>query len=487
MHIVFVHTPMATVPVPERQLFWKNFDVRYHAAHPGLRHMKNVLWELPHWMHWLGGVLLHCGHTSVEAIDLYASECTLDGIDYARVEAAIRRSPADIYLMSPMTPNLPFALEIADVIKSKYPKSTVILGGVVATPLYRAIAAHQSVDFVIFDRGEYALPALINALQAGDGLEKVGQLAFQKSDGSIMVSNHRYPWMPVNEIPNPKVDLFDQSVGEDIRYLRQVYALGCPYKCSFCTIPTIGRKSDYFEIERVISEIHDYREHYGRHHFVYFGDETFTVNKDRTLEITAALRDDGTIGYDIQTRLNLLNDERILKALKESGCCWIEIGIETINQESQNQHKQNMKLSELEDTLSKVYDAGLPTCSFLVNGFPNQTIDDMKRSIDLTCSLIERNLLQASYLFGLVPYPGSDLYNHPEKYGMKILHKNFRFYHEEMLPVFESSFAKPDEIHQTFLDGVKQLGQAMGIQSSLLEIPPYPDGNFGSFWDGSHV
>ena len=56
MNITFVHTPMAAFTVPERELFWHNFDIQYHAAHPGLRHMVNNLWELPHWMHWLGGV-----------------------------------------------------------------------------------------------------------------------------------------------------------------------------------------------------------------------------------------------------------------------------------------------------------------------------------------------------------------------------------------------------------------------------------------------
>lgn len=488
MHIVFVHTPMATVPVPERKTFWQNFDVRYHAAHPGLRHMKNILWELPHWMHWLGGVLADAGYTSLEAIDLYTSECTLDGIHRSQLEASLRRSPGDLYLLSPMTPNLHFALEIATLIKEIHPRSKVIFGGVVATPLHREIAKHPHVDYVIHGRGEYALPALVRAIEQGSDLGKVGHLAFKDADGDVVVTKHQYPWMPVNQIPKPKIDLFDRSVGDDIRYLRQVYGLGCPYKCSFCTIQTIGRKADYFHTERVISEIHDYRAHYGKQHNVYFGDETFTVNKPRTLEICTALRLDGTIKYDIQTRLDALTDGEILRALKDSGCCWVEIGIETFSQESQDQHKQRTKLANVEDTLARVRDAGLASCSFMVNGFPNQSLDDMKRSTDYACSLIERDLLQASYLFGLVPYPGSALYDDPSRYGMKILHHEFRFYHEEMPPVYETAFASSDEIHQAFLTGVRDLGQAMAGRSSLLPFPAdTTDTRYGSFWGGSHI
>ncbi|MEN3547452.1 hypothetical protein ABDH17_30610, partial [Pseudomonas aeruginosa] len=96
MHIVFVHTPMATVSLPEREAFWRNFDIRYHATHPGLKPMKNVLWELPHWMTWLAGVLVDAGYTSLQAMDLYASECTMTGIDTFKMGNTIKEYPADV-------------------------------------------------------------------------------------------------------------------------------------------------------------------------------------------------------------------------------------------------------------------------------------------------------------------------------------------------------------------------------------------------------
>ncbi|HWP44618.1 MAG TPA: radical SAM protein, partial [Blastocatellia bacterium] len=471
MHIAFVHTPMATLPVPERQNFWRNFDIRYHAAHPGLRHMKNNLWELPHWMTWLAGVLVHEGYTSLDTVDFYTSETAFSGINQQKVHDTLLEHPADVYLFSPMTPNLPFAYEIADVIKAIDPGSVVVFGGVVATPLHREVAEHPSVDYVVYDRGEYALPALIKTLESKGDISKVGNLSYKGADGKVVTNPLKYPYTPVNEIPFPKVDLFPRSVGEDIRYLRQVYALGCPYKCSFCTIQTIGRKADYFAIDRVLAEIRAYRAHYGEHHNIYWGDETFTLNSQRTLELCAALEAEGNIFYDCQTRLNCLTDMKVIKALYKSGCRWIEIGLETGNQESQNLYKQRVKLDPVEDTLMKLRDEGLSTCSFMVNGFPNQTIDDMKRSIEWVCNLIGKDLLQASYLFGLVPYPGSDMYERPEKYGMKIHHKNFKLYHEEMPPVFDSAFAKPDETYQQFLRGVTELGQAMSAKPYFGQLP----------------
>ncbi|MFV9535812.1 cobalamin-dependent protein [Pseudomonas aeruginosa] len=150
---------------------------------------------------------------------------------HSRSGNTIKEYPADVYLLSPMTPNLPFAYQIADLIKIIHPRSIVIFGGVVATPLHKTIASHPSVDYVVFGRGELALPALIKALDQKDGPEFLGNLSFRLPDGRVHTSHFEYPWLPVNDIPKPKIDLFDRSIGEDIRYLRQVYALGCPYKC----------------------------------------------------------------------------------------------------------------------------------------------------------------------------------------------------------------------------------------------------------------
>lgn len=488
MHIVFVHTPMATLTVPQRKAFWRNFDIRYHEAHPDLRHMKNNLWELPHWMHWLGGVLVHQGFTSLDVVDLYTSEYALSEINRTRVESLLRKYPADVYLFSPMTPNLPFAYEIAEIIKELYPKSVIVFGGIVATPLHKEVAAHPCVDYVVYDRGEYALPALLHALQKQGDISEVGNLTYQTKDGTVVTNKRRYPYMPASEIPFPKIDLFAPSVGEDIRYLRQVYALGCPYQCPFCTIQTIGRKPGYFPVERVLSEMNAYRSYYGEHHYFYFGDETFTLHPERTLELCAALKEAGNIRYDCQTRLNCLNNTKVLKAMKESGCCWLEIGVETINQDSANIFKQRIKLSEMEDTLARVRDAGIPACSFLANGFPNQTVSDMRRSIEYVCTLIDRGLLRASYLFGLIPYPGSDLYNHPERYGMQLLHHDFKYYHEEMLPVYTTPYAQPDEIYAVFLEGVSLLAEAMGRESAFTSTPSEEElEKFGGFWQELHV
>jgi radical SAM superfamily enzyme YgiQ (UPF0313 family) len=490
MRIVFVHTPMSTVPVAQRADFWRNFDIQYHSVHPGLRHMKRNMWELPHWMTWLAGVLAARNYTDFDVLDLYTEPGTFNQpgqLDKATVRAAAAAHPGDVYLFSPMTVNLGYAFEIADEIKLASPEAVVLFGGVVATPLAQEVARHRSVDYVVVDRAEMALPALLDALAAGRGVGTVGNLVYRLPDGSITRTLTRYPSIPAASIPFPKVDLFPASAGEDIRYLRQVYSLGCPYKCTFCTIQTIGQKPTYFPVDRVLKEIEAYRGQYGAHHNIYWGDETFTLYPERTMHLLDALEHDGTIRFDCQTRLNCLANEHLLKKLKSSGCQWLEIGLETGAQGSHDRHKHRMKINSTEETLRRVRDAGLATCAFTINGLPEQSPDDMRRSIDWVCELIAKDLLQASYLFGLVPYPGSTMYEDPERYGMKILHHDYGLYHEDLPPVFATPFADPDQTYEVFLSSVAQLGQAMAKAPYFGPLPPGPASDYGSFWADAHV
>ena len=470
MNIAFVHCPMPYKTADLRRTYWTHFDARYYATHPRARLMQGDFWELPHWVTWLGGVLNHEGFTSLDVINLFAYSSG-DCMKEVEIQSALVARPADVYLFSPITINLPNAYRVADMVKSLTPRSTVVFGGVTATPLREQVAAHPSVDYVIYDRGEYALPALLRALQSQITPQDVGNVVYQDAGGQIVTNSKVYPDMPVEQIPFPKVDLFPSTTGSDLRYIRQNYALGCPYTCHFCSIPTIGREPAYFPIDRVLSEIRAYKARFGAHHHVYFGDETFTLNPKRTLELCAALEAEGDIEYDCQTRSNCLKDRRMLTALYDSGCRWIEVGVETVNEEALKLSNKRCTTNGLEETLAHVRDAGLPTCAFVVVGFPNETLAAMRRTVDFVASLLERKLLHASYLYVLVPYPGTPMYHHPDRYGMTLRHHRYDLYGEDLEPVFDGTGATAEQVYEVYQEGVGMFSEAMKAPPYLGEVP----------------
>jgi len=455
---------MSSSDAPGRDIFWRNFDRRYYAVHSELKPADASIWELPHWITWLGGVLEDAGFKNVRAMQLRAAVPRDDGIDRRLFAEEVAQQPADVYLFSPMTPNLHFAYQMAEVIKTVNPKSTNVFGGVIASPLHVEVACHDDIDYVVRDRGEVALVELLKALANKQGFEQVKNLTYRdRSSQNLNVWSHPelYSRITPDELAFPKVDAFPSDIGELLRYIRINYALGCPFRCSFCTIQTIGQPAQYFSVERVLQEIDAYRGRYGEHHNIYFGDETFTLKTEPTMRICKALSQRPDITFDIQTRLTSLNNGRVIRALKDAGCQWVEVGVETIVQKSMNLHKQKTNLGCLEKQLARLRDEGLPVCSFIINGLPDQSLDEMNRSIDNVCELLDKGLLHASYFFGLVPYPGSQMFADPEHYGLFLRHKDFSRYHEDSVPVYDTRFAKAEEIYEVFLRGVKEIGQAM--------------------------
>jgi radical SAM superfamily enzyme YgiQ (UPF0313 family) len=460
MDIVFVHSPVRIREVPNRKQYWDAFDDVYGAAHPSFRPLRRLMWELPHWIPWLAGVLGSYGYDSIQILELYRDCGTLDGIDEGRIYQEVRTVPGDLYLFSPMTTNLPQALRIAAIVKEAYPSALVVFGGVVASPLHEEIAHQVEVDYVIRGRGELALPALITALESGGNLESVANLTYSL-DGRLVVNARTYPDVHPSQIAFPNVSVFPASVGQDVRYLRVNYALGCPFTCDFCTIQTIGRSPRYFAVSRVLQEIRAYKNYYGDHHHIYFGDETFTLNLGQTKQLCEALAREGDILFDCQTRLNCLRGAGLPQTLYDSGCRWLEVGLETTSQSTQNLFKQHTVVGSIDRTLRELRDAGVATCTFTMLGLPNESKSEMQRTTERICQLISDRLLTASYVSIFVPYPGSRIYADPASYGVRINHRRFDEYHEDLPPVFQGPYATCEQVYEVFLDSVVCLTQAM--------------------------
>ena len=498
MLISFVHTPMPTVALPEAKGFWEGFDRQYFPAHPGLHPLEgDVMWELPYWAHQFGGILQEQGFPNSRMLNFYGQGKALSSdseINIGVVEQAVRENgESQVYLFSPMTANYGLARQIADVIKREYPDAFTVFGGVMATPMHRELVRDPAVDFVVRGAGDYALPQLLRSIERGEPeLDRVGNLTYLDRQGVVRTSEVDHPrGIDPAVMPMPKVDLFDGMEGKGLRYLRVVHALGCLSSCDFCTISTIGRRPEYFPVDRVVAEIKAFQDYYGPaiaqdyRHTIYFGDETFTEDPAKTLALLSELKAND-IAFDAQTRLDRLRDPELIDALADSGCRWLEIGLESANPDDRRSIKKGPSMSTAEQNaiLQRLSDAGVATCAFTITGIPGQTAEEMARNIDGMTAMIDDGRLRATYSAVMVPYPGSRLYARPENFDLTIQHRDYARYHEDLEPVFATPQAPdPEQVHQVYLEGLVQLGEAM-------RTSPYADrsdaAHFGNSWDGGH-
>ncbi|HLD10688.1 MAG TPA: radical SAM protein [Candidatus Nanoarchaeia archaeon] len=179
---------------------------------------------------------------------------------------------------------------------------------------------------------------------------------------------------------------------------------GCPYNCNYCNVASTPLKMK--SVSLVVEEV-KLLKNYGVR-LVSFFDETFTVNRERVLNICAGLRGVGIRWY-CNTRVNLV-DLELLKIMKKSGCSGISFGVESGSQKILDLSNKNVKIEEIIKAVKLCRIVGIKTyCAFMF-GLPGEDWNTVKETFKFI-----RKLRPNGAQFNIaVPYPGTSLY---EKFG----------------------------------------------------------------------
>jgi len=190
---------------------------------------------------------------SVDLIDLcFASsfQAELDayfkGHDPLAIGVTVRNTDDCYYLSQAFI--LPRIKEIIDYIKGKTRKP-VILGGVGFSVMPEPILAYLEVDLGIWGDGEWALPALVKRMTAGEGPFDIPGLIYRKAGAeggplaSGSVASGRYYCNPP-ELPELlDLPLARREAADNPRYLREggmggvETKRGCEQSCIYCADP----------------------------------------------------------------------------------------------------------------------------------------------------------------------------------------------------------------------------------------------------------
>jgi len=228
----------------------------------------------------------------------------------------------------------------------------------------------------------------------------------------------------LSEIPRPARYMVDmnnydmESEGE--RQGTIITSRGCPYDCSFC-----GKMDNHVRFEparKVKAEIEDLREAGFKR--LYFLDDCFTLNTERMKDITKDL----DMPYRATTRANLLDRTKI-DWLKGTGCDWLSMGFESGNDEVLERVNKHMTTDNYRRAVEWTTEKGIKTKGFFILGLPGETEQTARETIELAKELRGKGLTDADFYF-LTPFPGTPIWNNPEKFGIEITDKDFTKYNQ---------------------------------------------------------
>jgi len=198
---------------------------------------------------------------------------------------------------------------------------------------------------------------------------------------------------------------------------------GCPYSCGFCG--KLERKVRFEPVRKVREQIDEF--FWKGFNGLYFLDDVFTLKSDHMKEISAHAYHKG-MPFRVTTRANLV-DEYKLDTLKEDGCEWLSLGIESGNDDIL--HKSNKGLTVLDNynAIKMAGERGIKVKGFFILGLPGETEKTARQTIDVSKRMREVGLTTADFYY-LTPFPGTPIWNFPGAFGIEITDKDYTKYLE---------------------------------------------------------
>ena len=358
----------------------------------------------------IGSVLKRAGH-QVKILDLRISNSPDEELD-----AVMNSFDPQVVGIGVMTIECKYGFIDAAKVKKINPDVTVIFGGPHCSHEPQFILNDSNVDLMVSGEGDLTIVELIETLEKGKDIASVPGIAYKKN-GSYLRTAERPVIRDLDKI-DQEYDLIDleryfnfQSsmdffpVFRNKRFIPLVTSRGCPFKCTYCH-DIFDKSIQYRSPEAVVNEIEYLIKVYGIREF-HIVDDVFNVNMKRAKIVLDAIIKRNLnihISFPNGLRADFFDDELIDK-MQRAGVYRMALGIESGSQRIQDMIKKDIDINIIYDVVEKLTSSRMSVHGFFMLGFPSETREEMKETIDFACDL---GLTTANFSL-VIPNPGTDL------------------------------------------------------------------------------
>jgi radical SAM superfamily enzyme YgiQ (UPF0313 family) len=378
-------------------------------------------------------LLKQAGH-GVEVFSEYVASFDIDEVNRA-----------DLVGISITTYNAPRGFAIARQVKKP-----LVFGGFHASLMPEECLQYG--DYVIRGDG-YSIVDLADYVDNPDDLaiDRIPNLVHKQGDR--IIHNHTAA-RPANVAPDYSLvrDYYKFSLRQLVRIPMLVNASrGCYHHCAFCSIkavyPDFAKKDIQVVIEDIKSQIK--HQHFFARFFpkiIWITDDNFSSDKNWAkdlLKAIAELKSDYT--FTVQSRIDIADDDELLKLMVAANINRVYVGIESLNQKSLDRFNKNTSTHAIEIAIAKLKDFGIDVHGLFVFGD-----DDFQKGDGLrVANFAKKHGFSGVLIQPLTPYPGTELYKKLETES-RILHRNWQHYNGKI--AFKPKNMTPAELTREIYD-----------------------------------
>jgi radical SAM superfamily enzyme YgiQ (UPF0313 family) len=402
-------------------------------------------------------------------------DAIMDELSIEQFAQRVRDIGPRLAIIETSTPSIEFDLETAAAVKEASPETFVALIGSHVTFFdQETLTENPAVDAVVRGEFEYTSADLACALDAGGDLGQVLGITYRDAGGDVRRNADRPLFEPLDQMPFPARHI---AKGEGYRAgiysggypTAMISSRGCPYRCTFCLWPDIlyGHKFRARSAENVVDEIEEAVRVYG-HDEIYFDDDTFTIDRQRVLDICRLILERGLeqeVEWIAQCRVDTV-DREMLEVMKAANCGYILFGVESGSPKMLKKMKKGITLDKVRKAFQLTKDVGIKTQAFFLFGMPGETQETITETIEFA-----KELNASSTQFAVaIPHPGTALYQECKTNGW-LTSENWADYTSEEC-VIETPWLTAKEVEEARIRAYREyyyrpqfiLGEALKIR-----------------------
>ena len=315
------------------------------------------------------------------------------------------------------------ALHMTRAVKQKFPQLLTVWGGWHPSLFPEKTVEEKCIDFVVNGQGEIPFAALLDAIIASKGFEKIKGI-YLKHDG-VVVKTLTQHMADINCFPKLNYDLIPVERYFKLKGRRQldyISSQGCRFRCTFCADPFMyNRGWSGFSPLRMGEELEELWNKY-KFDDVNFQDETFFTSRGRVEGIANEILQRhlkftwfGTMRADQGARMG----DELFELCKRSGLRKVMIGVEAGSQEMMDWMKKDIKIGQVYESAEKCLRHGIGVIFNIILGFPHETEESINESLRVARELRKMSPDFELGIFYFKPYPGNAIADQLLKEGYR--------------------------------------------------------------------
>lgn len=343
----------------------------------------------------------------------------------------------ELFLISvPFPGNLYSAFRSAQWVRKHYPKIKIAMGGGFPNTELRSLSdvrVFEFFDYITLDDGELPVELLVGAVCQADPAEVSYKRTFLLENGKVVYKNNSlrpdykqseigtpdYSDLPLDkyisviEIVNPM-----HRMWSDGRWNKLTMAHGCYWgKCTFCDISL-----DYIKVYEPIAanllcdRMEEMIAQTGENGF-HFVDEAAPPKLMQALALEI-LRRKLVVTWWTNIRFEKSFSGDLCLLLKASGCIAVSGGLEVASDRLLKLIDKGVTVEQVAKVTRNFTEAGIMVHSYLMYGYPSQTVQETVDSLEMVRQLFEAGVLQSGFWHQFAMTAHSPVGMYPEKFGV---------------------------------------------------------------------